>query len=158
MDRVISALHHAILDLRQFIAELEPGTPGEDLIGGLHKLAEDPHLRSLIQVEMIVDCNEGDLFPSTRATHVLAIVNEALSNVVRHARAQHVWLIAKRYNEQLEVTVADDGLGFSDKYVTGFGLRNMRDRARLLAGTLHLERRLPHGTQVVLTIPWDDPR
>lgn len=158
MDRVISALHHAILDLRQFLVELEPRTPGEDLIKGLHKLAEDPHLQSLIQVEMTVDCNEGDLFPATRTIHVLAIVKEALSNVVRHARAQHVWLIARHYNEQLQVTVADDGLGFSEKYVTGFGLRNMRDRARLLAGTLRLEPKLPHGTQVVLTIPWDDPR
>jgi signal transduction histidine kinase len=158
MDRVISALHHAIRDLRQFIAELEPSTSSENLVEGLHKLAEDPHLQSLIQVEMTIDCAEGDLFPPARAAHILAIVNEALSNVVRHAQARHVWASAKRCNEQLKVIVADDGIGFSDKYIAGFGLRNMRDRARLLGGTLRLEHRPPQGTQVVLTIPWEEPR
>jgi signal transduction histidine kinase len=42
--------------------------------------------------------------------------------------------------------------------VPGFGLRNMRDRARLLGGSLHLEARSPHGTQLVLTVPWEESR
>jgi signal transduction histidine kinase len=158
LDRVISALRHAIRDLRQFIAELEANKTDEGLIEGLQKLAEDPHLQSLIEVEVTLAWDDSGHFPPARATHVLAIVNEALSNVVRHAQARHVWLIAERQNGQLAVTIADDGQGMSDTYVAGFGLRNMRDRARLLAGTLRLEPRRPHGTQVVLTIPWDEPR
>lgn len=158
LDRVISALHHAIRDLRQFIAELEPNVPAESLVEGLRKLAEDPHLQSLISVEMTINCDEKQVFSPARATHVLAIVNEAFSNVVRHAQARHLWAVAERRNVQLEVTVADDGIGVSNKDVAGFGLRNMRDRARLLGGTLCLEPRSPRGTQVVLTVPWDDVR
>lgn len=158
LDQVISALRHAIHDLRQFIADLEPGTSGESLVEGLHKLAEDPHLQSLVKVEVSFDGDECNLFSPTRATHVLAIVNEALSNALRHAQAHHVWLRVKRYNGQLEVTVADDGVGFSDKCVAGFGLRNMRDRARMLGGTLRLEQLPPRGTQIMLTVPWDDSR
>jgi signal transduction histidine kinase len=158
LDHVTTALDQAIRDLRHFIVGLEPGDFGEGLVEGLHKLVADPHLQSLIEVKMTIDCDEDDPFPLARATHVLAIVKETLSNVIRHAHARQVWLTAERRQGRLEVTVADDGQGFSDKYVAGFGLRNMRDRARLLAGTLHLEPRLPHGTQVVLTIPWDDPR
>jgi signal transduction histidine kinase len=54
LDRVISALHHAIRDLRQFIVELEPDAPGEGLVEGLCRLAEDSHLQSLIGVEMSI--------------------------------------------------------------------------------------------------------
>jgi signal transduction histidine kinase len=158
LDRVISALQHAIRDLRQFVVELEPSAHGEGLEDGLRKLTEEPHLQSLIKVEMKVACDGAELFAPARVTHVLAIVNDALSNVVRHARARHTWVVAERHNGQLEVVVADDGVGFSEEYVAGFGLRNMRDRARLLGGTLRIERRPPQGTQVVLSVPWDDPR
>lgn len=158
LDRVISALQHAIRDLRQFIGELEPDTSPESLAEGLRKLAEDRHLQTLIKVKMTVNCAEDNLQPPVRTTHVLAIVNEALSNVVRHARARQVWLVAERRNGQLAVTVADDGNGMPDQYIAGFGLRNMRDRARLLGGTLRLEPRSPRGTQMVLTVPWEEPR
>lgn len=158
LDRVISALHYAIRDLRQFIAELEPNATGESLVEGLRDLIQDPHLQSLIEVELTIDCQDGDCFSPVRATHVLAIINEALSNVVRHARARHVWTVAQHQNEELEVTIADDGIGLSTDYIAGFGLRNMRDRARLLGGTLRIEDRSPQGTQVVLRVPWEDPR
>jgi signal transduction histidine kinase len=158
LDRVISALQYAIRDLRQFVVELEPSAPSESLVDGLRKLAEEPHLQSLMQVEIRVDCDEAESFSPARATHILAIVNEALSNVIRHARARHTWIVAGHRNGQLELTVTDDGVGFSEEHVAGFGLRNMRDRARLLGGTLRIERSSPQGTQVVLSVPWDDPR
>jgi len=158
LDRVISALQHAIRDLRQFIGELEPDTTTQNLAEGLRQLAEDPHLQTLIKVNMTVNCDEDDLLPPARTAHVLAIVNEALSNVVRHAQARRVWLVAERHNGQLAVMVADDGQGIPERYVAGFGLRNMRDRARLLGGTLRFEPRAPRGTQVLLTVPWEEAR
>jgi signal transduction histidine kinase len=84
MDRVISALHHAIRDLRQFIIELEPDAPRESLMQALRRLAEEPHLQSLLEVEVSITGDETNPFSPARATHVLAIANEALSNVVRH--------------------------------------------------------------------------
>jgi signal transduction histidine kinase len=158
LDRVNSALNHAIRDLRQFIVELEPNAPRESLVEGLEQLADDPHLRSLIDVEVSINCDESVPFSPARVTHVLAIANEALSNVVRHAQTRRVWIKAERQNGQLEVTVADDGVGFSSENKAGFGLRNMRDRARLLGGTLRIEPNLPRGAQVILRVPWDDPR
>jgi signal transduction histidine kinase len=155
MDRVISALHHAIQDLRQFVVELEPSSPGENLPESLRRLAEGPHLQSLIHVETNISCSD-DPFPPVRATHVLAVTREALSNVVRHARARHVWVTAQRRDGQLEVIIEDDGVGFSNEYEVGFGLRNMRDRARLLGGSLRVEPRGERGTQVILNVPWDD--
>ena len=106
---------------------------------------------------MSVYFEEGESFPPARSAHVLAIVNEALSNVARHAQARHAWIVAERTNGQLTLSVADDGVGFSAQTVeAGFGLRNMRDRARLLGGALSIEPRTPRGTLVTVKVPWED--
>ncbi len=157
MDRVIAALQHAVRDLRQFIAQLEPQSQGMDLIDGLRQVAADPYLQSLTDVSMALHCKEAESFSAARAAHVLAIVNEALSNVARHAQAHHTWIVADREDGHLMVTVADDGIGFAlGTHATGFGLRNMRDRARLLGGSLSIEPRAPRGTVVVVKVPWED--
>ena len=110
-------------------------------------------------MNLSITCDESAPFSPARATHVLAVANEALSNVVRHANARHVWITAERRNGELELTIADDGVGFSAEVKAGFGLRNMRDRARLLGGTLRFERNSQQeGSQVVLSVPWDDTR
>jgi signal transduction histidine kinase len=156
MDRVISALQHAIRDLRQFVIELEPSKTGEGLVEGFQHLAQDPTFQSLIDIKISIDCDESEYFSPLRATHVLAITKEALANAARHARARNVWVTATRLDGQLEVIVTDDGMGFPDEYRTGFGLRNMRDRARLLGGTLRIEPMSGQGTQIILNVPWDD--
>jgi signal transduction histidine kinase len=155
LDSVISALDHAIHDLRQFIGNLEPKPPGRDLVTELRQLADDSQLRSLVEVDVRVIPNDDALLFPTGASHVRAIVNEALSNIARHAGARHAWIVAERANGELILTIADDGDGVPDQRAAGFGLRNMRDRARLLGGTLSINPRAPRGTQVVLTIPWD---
>jgi signal transduction histidine kinase len=156
LDSVISALDHAIHDLRQLVGNLEPKTSGRDLVTELRQLADDSYVRSLIHVDVQVLPNDEALLFPTGAGHVRAIVNEALSNIARHARARHAWIVAERSNGELTITVADDGDGVPAQRSAGFGLRNMRDRARLLGGTLRIDPRAPRGTQVILTIPWDN--
>jgi signal transduction histidine kinase len=158
LDTVVSALDHAIRDLRQLIVDLERSTPNESLADGLHKLADESYLASLLEVKVTAPSEEGLSLPPGGATHVLAIVREALSNVARHAQARHAWVVAEQCDGQLHITVADDGIGFGAQEAGGFGLRNMRDRARLLGGSVRVTPRSPSGTQVVLTIPWTDAR
>jgi signal transduction histidine kinase len=156
LDRVISALQHAIQDLRQFVVELEPDKTGEGLVEGFHRLAQDPTFLSLVDMKISIACDENEYFSPLRATHVLAITREALANAARHAHARNVSVTATRLDGQLQVIVTDDGIGVPDDYRAGFGLRNMRDRARLLGGTLQIEPGPRQGTQVVLNVPWDD--
>jgi signal transduction histidine kinase len=155
LDSVVSALNHAIHDLRQLVGNLEPKTSGDGLAAELRQLADDSYVRWLIQVDVRVSPSDDALPFPVGASHVRAIVNEALSNIARHARARQAWIVAERHNGELRITVADDGDGVPPQRAAGFGLRNMRDRARLLGGTLSIDRRVPRGTQVVLTIPWD---
>ena len=124
----------------------------------LQKLANDPRLGALIKVDMTINCCDDDRLSPVRTTHVVAIVQEAFNNVVRHAHARHIWAVADRRNGQLEIKVADDGVGMPDQVVAGFGVRNMRDRARILGGSLRYAARSPRGTEVILSIPWEDPQ
>jgi signal transduction histidine kinase len=87
---------------------------------------------------------------------VLAIVNEALSNIIRHARANQVTIKAWQESGELMVQIEDDGTGLPREVKPGFGLRNMRDRARLLGGSVEVGNANGKGTLVKLQVPWRD--
>jgi signal transduction histidine kinase len=80
------------------------------------------------------------------ATHVLAVLQEALSNVTRHAKAKHVDVSLVVDGSQLEVTVTDDGVGVDEGVSGGRGLDNLRVRAVRLGGTVDLEPNPTGGT------------
>ncbi|MBI3760843.1 MAG: sensor histidine kinase, partial [Chloroflexi bacterium] len=101
---------------------------------------------------------DSERFSPVRTDHVLAILGEALSNTVRHARARQVKVTARRVEGRLKLNVEDDGVGLPRDPEAGYGLRNMRDRARLLGGTLEVTGPSGKGTTVKLDMPWEDER
>jgi signal transduction histidine kinase len=93
-----------------------------------------------------------------RTNHILAIVREALANVARHAQTRQASLKAIKESNRLILSISDDGRGFdSGQKMAGYGLRNIRDRARLLGGHLEIQSDPHHGTLVTLVAPWDTP-
>lgn len=91
-------------------------------------------------------------------TAAYRIIQEALSNVVRHARARHVWVELRRETGALLATVADDGVGMgaSDEQPTplqGMGILGMQERAAALGGEVAIGPRLPQGTTVSVRLP-----
>lgn len=92
---------------------------------------------------------------------LLRIAQEALSNVARHARAQHVAVSLRTIGDQLVLRVEDDGQGYVPNTVQrGLGLDNIRDRAAAVGGNVELTSDAGHGTVVVASVPFaaDDPR
>jgi signal transduction histidine kinase len=89
-----------------------------------------------------------------RLLELLRILQEAISNALRHAHAHTVGVVAEydADTEHLRCTVADDGQGFPAPAVEGAGLRNMRGRAARLGATLEV-RSTPQGTTVTLAVP-----
>ena len=152
-----AVLNDAISDLRRNIGELHPTSPAETLSAALHRLASDPRFRSLVDIVLDLDLPEPDQLSPARAEHVVAIVTEALSNVVRHAQARQVTITARHTAAHLSLVVKDNGLGLSPTAIPGYGLRNMRDRAKLLSGELSVTGS-NKGTIVQLEIPWKDER
>jgi signal transduction histidine kinase len=89
---------------------------------------------------------------------LLRIVQEALTNIRKHAQAKHAWVLMEVDGRQAVVTIADDGNGFAADQANGtdglhFGLQMMRARAAELGGTLEVQSAQGEGTQVTVRVP-----
>ncbi|MBX3705326.1 MAG: hypothetical protein KF911_01745 [Pseudomonadales bacterium] len=156
-------LENALIDLRLMIDSLE----GEDgdlnvALGMLRNRLQSQLAAASLQMRWDVP----ELPVSPRWTpdlilQVMRIVQEAITNVIKHAGASIVSLRAEAQGNDVLVTIADDGCGLSDGAAStqGRGLRNMVRRAELIGARLDVRRavQVPHravrGTEVVLRIP-----
>jgi len=146
-----------IVGLRALITELRPAALDQlGLTAALDGLAQRSREVDGLDVDVRVEVDGDALDPDLR-TAVYRLVQEALTNAGRHARAQRVVVRITRGRDGLEVVVADDGRGFDAAAPTeGFGLAGMRERAALMGGTLELGTSAA-GTTVRAVLP-DLPR
>lgn len=157
LERAMTALNEAIDTLRTYMNDLRPGPPNVSLAEGLRRQAADPRLTTLMDVDLKLDLPETAALNPAQTNHVLAILSEALSNAARHAQARRTVVKASQENGQFRMTVEDNGRGFSrEPDGSGYGLRNMRDRARLLGGQLTIDSKPGRGTRVTLIAPWEE--
>ncbi len=165
LSTAVGVLDDAIGDLRQNLSQLHAAaSPPEPLESSIRKLATDPRFASLVSVDLRLHLPESYALAPERTVHLLAILQEALANVVRHSHARHVTVSAACADNHLRLEVKDDGIGLPARFLGGpasaqpaelsgeHGLHNMRDRASLLHGTLVVER-LTRGTSVILDVP-----
>jgi signal transduction histidine kinase len=154
LQRAMVAVNEAITSLRAYMGELRPGPSTTPLATGLRRQTADPSLNALMNVELELDLPETGPLDPVQTTRVLAILGEALANAARHAGARQVTVRAARENGEFILSIDDDGCGFdSDPKRFGYGLRDMRDRARLLGGQLTIESEPGRGTKIQLNIP-----
>jgi len=157
LDIAMSAMNEAIAGLRSYMDNLRAADTQVSLVEGLREQTADPRLTMLMQVDLELDLNEEDSMSPVRTNRVLAIVNQALANAARHGRAQHIAVKAQSRQDALLLAIEDDGQGFgSDTNGQGYGLRDMRDHARLLGGELAIESQPGQGTRILLTAPWSE--
>lgn len=144
--------------LRDLIAELRPAAL-DDL--GLGPAIESLAKRQAAAGEFAIAL-ELQLDPQQRMARdtegvVYRIVQEALSNVVKHAGAEHVTLRVAQLQELVEIDVRDDGCGFEqDTLREGFGLAGMRERASLAGGRLTVSSVSGRPTRVNAVLPLAD--
>lgn len=154
LDSAMTAINDAIGSLRATMVELRAQPEEIELVEGLAQQVSNPRLTSLLDVTLVNDLPPTVVFDRRRTRHILAISAEALSNVVRHAQATKARLHVRTENGNFVMTIEDNGVGYSlQPDSPGYGLRNMRDRARLLGGQLHIAPLDSRGTVVTLTIP-----
>ncbi|MBK9714434.1 MAG: sensor histidine kinase [Kouleothrix sp.] len=154
LHQSVQLLNQAVTEIRGSIGTLRPLPDGRSLTAGLQELARDRNLRALMDVDLILDIPEGQALAPGQIGQLLAITNEALSNVARHAQATRVRLTAAVQDGRLRLEIHDNGHGLAVDYVVGYGLRNMHDRARLLGGELSVHSGPGHGTRVAVDVPW----
>jgi signal transduction histidine kinase len=155
-----TAARQAYSDVRESIVGLRalPG-PQQSLDDVLRNYLQQWQEMSGVATSLTID---SDL--QLRASHELQlvrIVQEALTNVRKHARASHARVDIRRTGDGLVATIADDGLGFNAAArargeFPQFGLSTMRERAESIRGTLTIDSTPGKGTTVRFTLPLDD--
>ena len=157
LDQLVSAAQEIYTDLREAILGLRTSVrPGRPLAEALREYLEQFSRNTGVQAHLEIPEGTESLKPAVEL-QLLRIIQEALTNVRKHAQARHVWVRFCRERDRWQVTVEDDGrgLGASSHTVLGprFGLRMMRERAESMGGTFAIESRPAGGTRVVVTLP-----
>ncbi len=153
-DGVVDA-ERAIENLRAIITDLRPAALDElGLAPAIDALVSRTATIEGLEIESAVTLpRDGTRFGGELETTIYRLVQEALTNVAKHARAEHVRVAVGLAGGRVEVEVADDGTGFdADAATTGFGLTGMRERVALSGGQLTVEAAAP-GTTLRASIP-----
>ncbi|MGH7231089.1 MAG: histidine kinase, partial [Nitrospiraceae bacterium] len=153
-------LKMAIQEARQVIFNLRPLQYDKlDLIPALTNYLKSYETQCRIQTEFSVCGDETTMSPKTKI-FLFRIVQEALSNVEKHAKATRVAVEVTIGKETLAATIADNGVGFDIEAVSRnpekwdhFGLRGIVERARLVRGQAKIESKKGHGTRIVIQVP-----
>jgi two-component system, NarL family, sensor histidine kinase DevS len=154
LEGAVEELDRVIRDLRNYIFGLRPGILADrHLDQALRVLADETQARSSIAVEVDVDAGLAASV-SGRSTDIVQLTREALSNVVRHARAATAKVSLSRQGVDAILTIDDNGIGFdAGGESVGNGLRNMRERAASLHGSLEISSRNGQGTRLRVKFP-----
>ncbi len=140
--------------LRDLITELRPAALDDLGLGpAIESLAERQAAAAGFRVDVSIEFDACER-PREIEDAIYRIVQEALSNVARHAGAEQATLRVRQLPRRVEVTVQDDGCGFApDGPSEGFGLIGMRERAHLLGGQLSLTSTEGGPTRVTAVLP-----
>jgi len=159
--RLLDEMHHELTTAVEGVRRISRGLRPPALEDLGVEAAIRSHLRSFLQespleLDLQIETVE-DLLSLDRQLVVYRVIQEAVSNVVRHARASRVGVEVRRSEGGVEVVVTDDGVGFDPEGTfldgAGLGLVGMDERARLAGGRLQITSKAGEGTQVELRIP-----
>jgi two-component system sensor histidine kinase DegS len=153
-------LKAAIQEARQVIVNLRPVHYDKmELIPALTDYLKSYESQSRIKTEFVVTGDETTVVPKTKV-FLFRIIQEALSNVQKHAHADKVVVQISIGKELLTASIVDNGVGFDVESVSRdpekwdhFGLRGIVERARLVGGQAVIESKKGQGTRVLITVP-----
>jgi signal transduction histidine kinase len=151
-------LDQVIGSVRRLSSELRPGILDDfGLVAAIEWQVEAFEEHTGIAIDLTLDADDTGLAAPLQ-TGVFRILQESLSNVSRHARADHVEILLRRGPTELRLEVRDNGAGFAAAKLnepSGYGLTGMRERAIALGGAFRIDGRPGQGTTVAVTLPLD---
>ncbi|MBI5269983.1 MAG: PAS domain-containing protein [Burkholderiales bacterium] len=147
VDQVIRVVRNLVASLRPAVLDMGIGSALEWLVA---EVAASGQVRCQLELQeesVVLDANQTNL--------VFRLVQESLTNVVRHARAREVRVSLARHGEGYLLMVRDDGVGFDPTWrsPTSFGLLGMHERAEMLGGVLEIRSSPGEGTRIAVSFP-----
>jgi len=149
----------ALAEMRALLLELRPAVISEIPLADLFEQMADT-VRGRTEARVNLDIKDAVRLPDEVHLQVYRITQETLTNIIKHAKADHVHvqLTTRQYKRndrvfiKLELIIEDDGNGFNPSKVSGahFGIRDMAERAQGIGADLMIESALGSGTQLKL--------
>jgi two-component system, NarL family, sensor histidine kinase DegS len=154
LERLHGVANEIYQDIGESIAGLRTNVAERGLVRALQDYVDQFEERHQIPVNLRTDDAAGQLSPLA-ALQVFRFVQEALTNVRKHADATVVRVSAEVANSTLMLSVIDNGRGFRPEETSGdgLGMQGMKERARLMGGDLRVVSEPSGGTGVHLTVP-----
>src|SRR3989440_10205236 len=161
VTRIGELLNEVEKHLRRYSHELRP-TILDDLgwVPAIHFLADEISKRANIPIR--IEAAFSGRLPGAIETALYRIAQEALTNAVKHAEAKNIWIQARKEHLVLCCSIRDDGVGFDPheaqtaSHRKGLGLSAMQERVSAIGGTLQIESRPGHGTELSIRLPLED--
>lgn len=158
IDQSIEDLNSTIRDLRAFIMDMRPRQLYEEnLMDGLQRLVNEFRANSLVEAELTGPTQDLEDLPDAHAIALFHICQEALANIAKHAKADHVEVMVWTTSDRVLMEVHDNGLGFDPqkiRFTLGHGISNMQTRARNVGGNLEITTEPGEGTTIMAWMPY----
>ncbi len=157
-ERSIDMLDSSIREMRRVAHNLMPESLAKF---GLHAAMRDfcgeIHQTQVVQLSyQSLGMDDPNPLDQSASVAIYRIVQELVSNAIKHAQANQVLVQLVREKDQLHLTVEDDGVGFDPKTLDrakGIGWENIRSRVDFLKGTIDIQSKSGQGTSVLIEIP-----
>lgn len=141
-------------EMRALLMHLRPvHLEGKKLSDGLRDLVRE--LQAKVPIEIHSDIEEEVALSRGIEDHLFRIVQEALSNTLRHSKASKLHLLFKKHGDLVLLTIRDNGIGFDveQKKHTSYGIVTMQERVIELGGSIHIVSAPHKGTRIDIRIP-----
>ncbi|HXG75059.1 MAG TPA: GAF domain-containing sensor histidine kinase [Gaiellaceae bacterium] len=142
-------------DVRRLAVELRPAALDDfGLAPALERLAERHRQDDALAIDLELQL-AGERLPSEIETTLYRVVQEALTNIAKHAGAERVSILVRRTESTVAAVIEDDGRGFEPAAVgpDSLGLAGMRERAALVGGRFRVESEPGRGTTIAVEVP-----
>ena len=151
VDEIVGHVNHAIESTRAMARGLAPVTIDQGGLGSaLAELVSRSRASYGVEVRFRRSIPPDMHIEEDTANHLYRITQESISNSIRHGRAGKVFVTLRERSGQLELSVADDGIGFTEGRLAGAGMgfKIMKYRASMIGGTIEIGPRRTGGTRV----------
>jgi PAS domain S-box-containing protein len=160
LEDSVEIVEHTLQQVRSLSLDLRPSLLDDlGLVPALRWYLDNQAQRAGFAARLVADPLETRL-PSHLETACFRVVQEAITNIVRHARAPRVDVELRHADSELRLTIRDDGLGFNVRAAqahaargNSLGLISMQERVHLAGGTMDIESTVGQGTQIRARFP-----
>ena len=156
LARIGDSARQAVKEMRLFLYQMQPiDVDNDGLISVLHHRLAAVEGRADIKARLLAD--EEITISKDKEIALYYIAQEALNNILRHARAKSISVSLKQGRRNVILEIRDDGAGFDPRKLdrAGLGLRNMKERTSQINGTLRIRSKPGQGTTITITVHKD---